>query len=288
MVFPLRKIIDFAMVRPDEVNRAYVEFFGTLPFEELKTEWEEMFREWLIFDYFRENGVSFLTEYVLKNPDKLGTAEIDQLQQIAKTHFYSLFEIQEIKGGEWFILEDIYTEKTYKVYEKKGTLALKEVGTIPGRIAKVDNCWYLVEANSVYYPITYTQRFKKNLRKMKNADFSPKDTVELLRQKENESSVFPPKVTPGQIKNKRKQLRIGYEKKVKQYQLKLTFEGLIKEINEEKGENVIDFWMGLIKKGLTEKFIFEEVGILEDVWNYFPHKSLHCLSPVEMYTKLKE
>lgn len=287
MRFPLRKIIDFAMNKPYEVDEAYRQFFGSLPFDKLKTEWEELFLEWLIFDYKQKTGTSFLIEYILRNPDQLDDKTIDQFNQIAKTHIYSMFEIQEIKKGEWFILEDLHTGKAYKVYEKKGTLTMQNVGAIPGRIAEVDNCWYLVGANSVYFPITYTQRSKMYMRKMKIRNYSPKDTVDLLMTHENKPQEPPSSVTRKQIKNKRKELKKDYEKNAKKYDLSLSFDDLIKEIYEENRVNVLDFFQRLTEKGLTEKFMYEKFGILQDIWNYLPHKCLNGLSPIEVYTKMK-
>lgn len=288
MTFPLRKIIDFAIENKSyEVDEAYRKFFGFLPFDKLQKEWEELFLEWLIFDYKQKTGTTFLIEYILKNPHKLDDKTIDQFTQIAKTHIYSMFEIQEIKKGEWFNLEDLHAGKTYKVNEKRGTLTVQGKGTIPGRIAQVDNRWYLVGANSVYFPITHTQRFKAHTRKMKIRNYSPKDTVELLMANENKPQVPIPDVTQKQINNKRKDLRKVYEKNAKKYNLSLSFADLIEEIYEENRVNVLDVWQSLTKKGLTEKFLYEKTEILQDIWNYFPHKCLNDLSPIEVYTKMK-
>jgi len=141
--------------------------------------------EWLVFDYKQKSGTSFLVEYTLKNPDRLDGSRISQFTQIVKTQVYSQFEILEINKGRWFVLENLHTGKTYKVYEKKGTTAIKYPGTIPGRIAKVDNRWYLVGANTVYFPITYTQRHKRYMRDLKITDYFPKHTVELLMNQDN-------------------------------------------------------------------------------------------------------
>jgi hypothetical protein len=276
------------MAKPDRVNKAYQEFFGFLPPSELKTEWEELFLEWLIFDYKQTGRMTFLTEYVLKNPDKLEKQVISQFEQIVKTHFYSMFEIQEIKKGEWFILEDIFSGKTYQVYEKKGTLIIKGKGAIPGRIAEVNGCWYLVGANPIHFPVAYTDKFKENVKKMKIKNYSPRDTVELLIAHESGEQRSPPRLTKKQIKNKRKKLKKIYEKNVSKYGLGLSFEKLIEEVYKEDRVSVLDFFRNLIKKGLTEEFFLEKMKVLEDIWNYFPHKCLNDLSPIEAYNKVKE
>src|SRR3990167_240671 len=106
MRFPLRKVIDFSMTKPGEVDEAYKEFFGSLPVNQLQKEWEELFLEWLTFDYKQKGGTTFLVEFILRNPDNFDLEKIDRFEQISRSQFYSMFEIKEINNGEWFILED--------------------------------------------------------------------------------------------------------------------------------------------------------------------------------------
>lgn len=288
MRFPLRKVIDFAMTKPGVVDEAYREFFGPLPVDQLQTEWEELFLEWLAFDYKQKGSSTFLVEYILRNPDNLDAKRINQFEQISRSQFYSMFEIQEINKGEWFILEDLHAGKIYKVLENTGTTILKDKGSIPGRIAKVDGNWYLVGANSVYFPITHTQRSKKHMREIKITNYSPKDTVELLMAHDQNPPVPPEMVTKKQIKNKRKQLKQVFEDNVEKYHFNLSFDDLINEIYQENRVNILDFWKSLTKKGLAEKFLYEKPKILQDIWNYFPHKHLNDLSPIEAYMKMKK
>ena len=288
MRFPLRKVIDFAMTKPNEVDEAYGKFFGSLPPDQLKQEWEELFLEWLMFDYKQRGGSTFLVEYILRNPDNLDVKKINQFEQISRSHIYSMFEIQEINKGKWFVLENLHTGKIYKVLENTGTTILKDKGSIPGRIAKVDGNWYLVGANSVYFPMTHTQRSKKYMRKIKITNYSPKDTVELLMGHDQKPLASPEEVTKKQIKNRRKQLKQLFEENAEKYHFSLSFDDLISEIYQENRVNVLDFWKSLTKKGLSEKFIFKEIGILQDIWNYFPHRDLNDLSPIEAFMKMKK
>jgi len=288
MRFPLRKVIDFSMTKPGKVDEAYQEFFGSLPVNQLQKEWEELFLEWLTFDYKQKGGTTFLVEYILRNPDNFDAEKIGQFEQISRSQFYSMFEIKEINKGEWFILEDLHTGKIYKVLENTGTTILKDRGSIPGRIAKVDGNWYLVGANSVYFPLTHTQRSKKYMRKFKITNYSPKDTVELLMEHDKNLPAPPEAVTKKQIKNRRKQLKQDFEENAEKYNFSLSFDALISEIYQENRANVLDFWKSLTKKGLSEKFLYEKPEVMQDIWNYFPHKCLNGLSPVEAYVKMKE
>lgn len=274
------------MTKPGEVDKAYREFFGHLPVDQLRTEWEELFLEWLTFEYKQKGGTTFLVEYILRNPDNFDAEKIGQFEQISRSQFYSMFEIQEINKGKWFILEDLHTGKIYKVLEKTGTITLKDKGSIPGRIAKVNGNWYLVGANSVYFPITYTERSKKHMRRFKITNYSPRDTVELLMA-HNNNQAPPEAVTKKQIKNRRKQLKQVFEENAEKYRFSLTFDALISEIYQENRVNILDFWKSLTKKGLSEKFLYEKPEIMQDIWNYFPHKCLNGLSPAEAYAKMK-
>lgn len=184
MRFPIRLIVDYAMKNPTDVDRAYQIFFGSLPFSQLKTEWEDLFVEWLVFDFKRSGKPTFVVEYVLKNPGRLSDVALSQLKQIASTHFYSQFEVLEIRKGEWLRVIDLFSGKFYRIYDKKGSESIASPGVVPARAACVNNRWYWVGANSVYFPVTYTKRAKILMKKLAKKDFSPKDTVELLRRQD--------------------------------------------------------------------------------------------------------
>lgn len=285
MVFPLRKVIDFAMTKPAEVDEAYRQFFGLLPFSELKPQWEQLFIEWLIFDYKPPIKTSFLIEYTLRNPDHLDRSTLNQFEQIVKTQLYSQFEIFKIKRGLWIYVEDLFSGKTYKVYDKKASESVPAKGIIPGRIAKVDNMWYLVGANSIYFPITYTERARRHMRKLKMKNFSPRDTVELLRSQEKPQRASVSIPTKKELEEKRKGLKEKYTDIAKKFNMTFSFDDLIEEIYKEERVNVLDFWKDLEKKGLKQKMLMEDVQLFQDMWNYFPHKCLNNLSPIEVFSK---
>lgn len=288
MIFPLKQVINFAITRPAEVDKAYQQFFGQLPFSELKTEWEELFLEWLVFDFRPSSGISFLVEYTLRNPDNLGEEKINQFKQIAKTHFYSQFEILKVKRGEWIRVENLFDGKVYKVYEKKGSETLPGKGLIPARVANVDGKWYFVGANSIFYPLTHTERAKKHLWSLKIKKYSPKDTVDLLRARE-ENPPEPVQIpTAKELKEKHISLEKEYKELAQKHHSTLPFDRLISAIYREERVNVLDFWTELENKGLKTEMLMENVGLFQDIWNYFPHKCLNNLSPIEAFKKIKK
>lgn len=288
MVFPLKKVIEYAMKNPVEVDRAYEQFFGSLPFSELKPEWEELFLEWLIFDFRTLFKTAFIAEYILQNPDDLKEEILNQFIQIAETHHYSHFEVIKIKKGEWIEIEDLYSGKMYRVYDKKTSETIASFGTIPVRVAQVEGKWYLVGANSVFFPITHTARAKKNMLDINGKGYSPKETVDLLRDQEKNPPSGVPNISKEELKLKRLSLRRKYINLAKRGKITLSFEALIGEISQENKVNVLDFWKSLEKKGIKFEVLVNNMEIFQDIWNYFPHRCLNNLSPVEVFVKLKK
>lgn len=177
MRLPFGQVIAFAHSRPQEMRQAALEFFGEIP----PTQKEEedaipLFGEWLIFDYRQKSGATFLAEYCLTNPDNLDEQTIKRMEEAFSSSCYSMFEIQKVKKGENIELEDLYTGKTYIVWDKAGSNQDSR-GSICARITKIEGRWYMVGSNPVFMPITHTERSKKLMREASgNSKFTPKDT----------------------------------------------------------------------------------------------------------------
>ena len=292
MKLPFSLIIEFAHQNLNEIESALGQFFGLKSLKNSDNDEDifPLFSEWLIYDFKRPAGVSFINEYILKNPNKHPEKLLDQFSQASQTQLYSHYEILQVKKGEWIKVEDIFSGKTYRVYDKSSSKTIPKFGLLHSRIAKVDKRWYFVGANPFYFPITHTDRAKNIFRRdFKNKKQSPKDTAELLLNHPNypDSDNIPNPPTKKELKNKLKRLRKHYNKKGEKYNLKLSFDQVADFIYQEDRVNVLDFWQELAKKGLGEKFIFTEIKLLEDMWNWLPHKCLGGKSPIEMYTKLK-
>ena len=119
MVFLFHLIIEYAQTKPEEMAHAFKEFLGSLPLQNVPEEIQGLFGEWLIFEFRNRQGTTFLAEYILKNPDKLEMAKLNEFEQIIKTHIYSEFQIALVKPSEYIEIEDIVTGKIYRVYDKK-------------------------------------------------------------------------------------------------------------------------------------------------------------------------
>lgn len=286
MVFPFRYITEYTNSKPSEAQKGFEEFWGkdTVP-DSGDTELWQYYTEWMIFDFIQSTGRTFLIEYVLLNPDNLDSKVIDQFKQIAETQNYSDYQILDLKRGEWIKLEDIYTGKIYKVYDKLGSENVPDEGTMFARVARVDDKWYLVGANSATYPITYTERMKKGLRNdfTKNKiKLTPKDLYKLIVEQRENPPEMPKSLTKSELKKKREELEDSFIKKTKKYGARMTFVELLKIIYDENRTNVLDLWLSLGKKGLTEKFVIVEMQLLSDIWNHFPHKCLGGKAPIEL------
>lgn len=138
-------------------------------------------------------------------------------------------------------------------------------------------------------PITYTARFKKIFRKSQKAKkLTPIDTWELVRGSRQKVPP-PPTLTGKEIKNLRKELERKYTKLALKYSVGLLFGDLVRLVYEEKREvQSLDFWKDLGKHNLPERFFLDHFKLLEDIWNYFPHKSLKGKSPYEMFVEMKK
>ena len=294
MIFPLHLITEYAHTKPSELDRALEELFGNGPLpKDADPESEEilegLFGEWLIYEYKQINGSTFIVEFILKNPGRLPQSQLHQFEQIVKTQFYSEFEIGKVKRGEYLEIEDIASGKVYRAYDKSGSSNPPTRGNLRARLAKVDEKWYLVGSNPINLPMTYTDRMKRIIRKeMQGNPFTLKSTVELILHQVKHQQTTPKIPTTKELSAKRTQLEKKYTMASQKFGASLTFSNLLNEIYHEDRANVLNFWKRLTKRGLPEKMLVEELQILQDIWNYFPHHCLGDISPVELYAKLSQ
>lgn len=287
MKLPFHLVIDFAHTQQGDVQKALGQFFGQTSFPDKDQEEEAypLFSEWLIFDYKQANGLTFLADYILRNPDDLDKKLLSSFQQVLASQWYGEFEITEVVRSKYVLLEHLYSSTKVQVYDKTSTVSIPEEGTLHARLGKNDGKWYFVGANPIYMPLTHTKRMKQLLQKeIDRPKFSPIDTWRLLSQKVPP----PPKENAQDIKKKREDLRRQYMDTMKRFGATLPFQTLTKIIYEETSSQPLDLFMALTKKGMPEELIFTESQLLQDIWNYFPHKILHGKSPAELFQKLSQ
>lgn len=85
-----------------------------------------------------------------------------------------------------------------------------------------------------------------------------------------------------EIIEKRKEIEQKVTALLKQSGSKKTFKDILDIIFNEKGSGDFGTMIALFGNDFNDEELSNIVQILGDAWNYFPHKSLHNLSPVEV------
>ena|SRR3990167_6536091 len=107
----------------------------------------------------------------------------------------------------------------------------------------------------------------------------------LLQKHDQKPTPTPPKVSKQEILKKRKELEIVYQGLTKEITGCMSFSELIKLIYEEDVRPPLDVWDRIMKKGLPNKIFMENIQLFNDIWNFFPHRSLGNECPVGLYNK---
>jgi len=282
--FPFKNIVKFALKEEPIVDRALEEFLGgTLPPKGEEEETFSLFTEWLIFNFCTQRTLSFLNEYILVNPDSLESPALSEFKEIAETQWYGGFEILKVKRGEFLELEHLFSGRKIRVFDRLGSKNAPPEGTILCRVAKVGGQYYLVGGDPFFLPLTHTQRMKKMMRE-KQEDFcsSPKESLQLLLSKKEPSKSY----NQREILKKRSELKKEYLILFKKYSFLPPFADLIGRIYlEKRTESFLDIIETLFKSEEAKEFIINNNRLLQDVWNFFPHKILRGKCPTELFQK---
>lgn len=136
----LRKIVKYANRREEILRRAATEFFeGTelYPGMENFDKISALFSEWLIFEFKLDSKINIISDYYFKNPDNLSKDLLEELKQIIDTQRFEMLELITLKRGEWLEAYGLYSGKTYKIYDRLGSLTAPNVRIGPqGRAAR--------------------------------------------------------------------------------------------------------------------------------------------------------
>lgn len=282
----LGKAIDWAAGNPTAVQRAAEEFFGSGK-QNLPVEYQEriisLFNEWFVFDFVDAAKQSIIKEYYLINPDGLSAGLMDELSQVIETQLYGYFEVQKIKPGEWVEVWELCTGRSYRVSEISLSRNLKnQKGSFFNRRAKVNGDYYFIGSDPVVFPMTYTERAKKDFSSGGNdLKLTPKTLLKLLVSQANKKDpaiLCSAKV----VRSKRLELEREFERLTRKYKITAVFGDLTDFVyNESYTSHFADFYRDVKITGVTEETIFGETQFFQDLWNYFPHKKLNGKSPAE-------
>ena len=282
------RVIDYAYRQhKSQLPRAIKEFFGrdvSDPELEVDKEVGALFHEWLILDFQLSEKRSIAADYYLKNPDQLDQSFLEELKQILATQFYDLLEVMAVKKGQWLEVYSFAKGRTLRLWDKAGSRQAAPKTTITGRAAKIGNRWYLVGSNIFQFPICSTARRKRLLREIEDGfKFTPQDALAMVSRND-----FPPQPPPRfysskELKHERKMIAKKFAKLARKYVFRVDFERVTDFVyREDYRTNFGDMLKDLVKLGIPEEAVFNSVSLFQDIWNFFPHRSLSGKCPVEM------
>lgn len=280
------KITNYAAKDERIYRKAWEDFFqdaDVYPQMEGFDDLVALFNEWFIFDFKLDSGTTPVIEYFLKNPDNLSQEAMAEFSQIVKTQHFEMLELVDLKRGEWMKAYGMFGGKTYKIYEVSGSLTCPDYGTFWGRLAKIDNRWQLVGSNPLFLPTISTPRLKKVFLKDKKKP-SPQDVLRFFLSDKKEPEHEWVNLTTKQIKNKRKKLEKQFNKLAQINNLKTAFKEIVDFVYEENYKtNFADFFNDLTKLKIPQELVIKRAELFNDVWNFFPHKTLKGKCPAEVY-----
>ena len=82
-------------------------------------------------------------------------------------------------------------------------------------------------------------------------------------------------------------MRARFKVLVKKYAIKIDFDRVAEFIYRENYQtNFADKFKDLMKLGIPEKTMVEQIKFFQDVWNFFPHKKLKGKCPAEKVAEI--
>lgn len=246
---------------------------------------ESLFMEWITFDYRLKNGSSLIDNFISKNPLGMSKNEL-KIYNDLQTNKYGFFEIIKVKRDSYLDLEFLQSGKIYRVSEKMGTHNAHPKTTMMCRVSNVGDHWEIVGSDPIGFPIHHTERMKKLIRKDKTK-YTPKETRELLIQKDNQPSNFEKnlKMSNEDITKKQNEIRKLVEKCLLKKNSTATFNDILEIVYKAKNSDDMAKIIYLLEN--TKSVPTQELlDLTSSVWNYFPHQSLDGESPVEKAKEL--
>lgn len=283
--FKFGLVVDYAYRHRDWIEAAVKGFF---PDGTVRQDYIGLFNEWLIFDFKPAGETTIAARYYLENPDNLDRDLMADLEQILKTQFYDLLEIDEIKKESWLKVYSFAKRKRFQVWDKTASSDETATGTLIARLGRAGGKWYFVGSDPWRWPLSSTERYKKIVAKDKDFKITVKDALELMLEQDSKQTVQNRKVyTRKEIKNIRKKLEKKYDRLAAKYGFKAGFDRVIEFIYQENyTANFGDAFADLFKlAGVPEAALTEAMHLFQELWNFFPHKILSGACPAEQFGK---
>lgn len=247
---------------------------------ELETTQEEenLFTEWLFFDYKLKNGKTMLKEFYDSNPFDLSKKDLSIYKDLQE-NIYGMFKVEKVEVGEGLLLKDLLTGKKYYVHEFSGSLGMKNGVIMFGRVGKVEDHYELVGCDATTISVNFGESFLKEFRKFKD-----KLTPKIIRILYSKKGTQIHKSTKEEILQERKEIEKCIVELLKRTKSDFSLADVREAIYHEEDQSDMMHVVVMFDRGQPEE-LDEVLEVVTDAWNYFPHKALAGRCPMEMIKK---
>lgn len=178
---------------PSVVDRAGREFFEYVQARQdvvSKEKIEQLFREWLVYDFRLKTGKTAFETYIYRNPDGLSADELSLLQQASDSHFTSHFWVGAVEQEHnLLIIEECHSQKQYSIYDMTAPRHVRSnVGWVAARLIQLTQAgdkglndtspdgkstnWYFASDPVFFVPVVWTPEMKQRMTEVPLADKS--------------------------------------------------------------------------------------------------------------------
>jgi uncharacterized protein YegJ (DUF2314 family) len=142
---------------PEVVDRAGQEFFASVQAVQEKIskgKVEQLFNEWMVYDFCLKTGKTALETYIYRNPNELDARELDLMQQAGDSSYVSHFWIGDVSAeDEILTLHECGTDTCYKVRDVTASQSVSSnAGLIAARLIQLDGDWYFASDPAYFLP----------------------------------------------------------------------------------------------------------------------------------------
>ena len=245
---------------------------------------EGFFKEWFLYDFKTKDGRTILEDFVARNPLRLTASEMSLYRNLLDNKF-GIFEIVNIKRDQGLTLRDLQTGIERFVYEKSLTHQAKKGHVIFGRIGNIGDHYELIGADTFsLQDIDYeTMRFFVS----KKLKITPKEANEVWTPRQF-SGEWSPIESKQEIIKKRKEIEQELVDMLREAKSDFGLDDIKEIIYNEDGHDSLTDIIAMFDAGRGATELQNVLELANDAWNYFPHKIIGGLSPVEKLLEYHE
>ncbi len=239
------------------------------------------FNEWFLYDFIMSDGKKPIEVFIAENPLGLNNNEMKFYRDLLDNRF-GIFEVLDIDIGRSINLRDLQTDKEWLVYENKATFSLTKGRIFFARVGKVGDHYELIGADSFSLQ-NIDEKTKKSFRKLK-CKFTPKEANEILTSnldlylKNNSMAKIESKQ---EIMQRRREIEKELMEILEETGSNFELGDVLNAIYEEKETDDMTEIIAMFDRGGDISELENILELVNDAWNYFPHKTLGGLSPAE-------